>query len=113
MKDNEISKENELLQEFQEIINNSPQRIEQDFNRTDNSWLACFGSCLNQIETYLNIKSIKQLFSQEKYNTMTKIIEELKIQREELIKLYPDKTTTPPKEIKQELLDKLKNFINY
>ncbi len=104
---NPEKKEKTRSEELREAILNAPESIEEEFTRTANSWLACFGSSVFVVETYLFSPKVRALLSSEEYSRAEKNIENLKLRLFELKKIYPDKNTIPPDEIKQELLDKL------
>lgn len=95
------------LEDLQEAIANSPAAIESEFNRTANSWLACFGSRVFIVETYLSSQKTEELLPPEKYQEALSRLEQLKQRLYELKQQYPEKETTPPNEIKEELLEAL------
>lgn len=97
-------KEENRLQQLQEAIINSPQSIEEEFLRTANDWLSCFGSRVFVIETYLSSSKVKALLTQEQYARAEKRMEDLKERLHELRERYPNKEKIPPEDIKQELL---------
>lgn len=103
----EPQKEKNRLEQLREAIKNAPQSIEEEFSRTANPWLSCFGSSIFVVETYLSSPKIKELLSLEKYEQADKRIEGLKERVYGLKELYPDKQTIVPEDIKQELLDRL------
>jgi len=95
------------LEQLQEAIRNAPQSIEEEFSRTANPWLACFGSSAFVVETYLSSPRVKELLSPEQYTRAEERMEELKERLYELKERYPNKENVPPENIKQELLSKL------
>ncbi len=95
------------LEELQEVIINSGAAIESEFGRTANDWLSCFGSRVFIIETYLDMKKVKELIAPEKHQEALLKLESLKERLHELKQKYPNKETVPPENIKQELLDSL------
>lgn len=95
------------LEELREKIVSAPSRIEDEFARTKNSWLNCFGSSVFVVETYLFSPKLKALLTPEAYNLALQRIEELKERLHELKQQYPDKETIPPDDTKTELLQKL------
>ena len=103
----EPQQEKSRLDELQDLIAAAPARIENEFLRTANDWLSCFGSSVFQVETYLGSPKLKALLSAEEYAKAEKRIEELKEMLYELRERYPSKETIPPEDIKQELLGKL------
>lgn len=107
MENLDLSKEKNKLEELKEAIANAPKAIEDEFSRTANSWLACFGSSVSVIETYLDNSEVKALFSSEKYTLATEKMEDLKRRLVELEEQYPGKNAILPeniKDIKAELL---------
>jgi quinol monooxygenase YgiN len=98
------------LEELQEKIASAPGRIESEFARTGNSWLACFGSSVFVIETYLSSPKLERLLSPEQYQRAAQKLEELKDQLYRLKQQYPDRATMPPDDVKNELLRKLDIF---
>ncbi|MDO8582304.1 MAG: hypothetical protein Q7S16_05540 [bacterium] len=94
-------------EEARDVILKSPEQIEEQFRRTANSWLACFGSRVFAIETYLFGKKVEDELGSEKYNAVLQKLEALKQKLYDLKQQYPDKHTIPPDEIKQELLNLL------
>jgi len=103
----ESQKEKNRLEELQDLIINAPERIENEFSRTANDWLSCFGSSVFQVETYLSSPKVKALLSTEKYELAEKRIEELKEKLYQLKEQYSDKETIPPEDIKRELITEL------
>lgn len=101
------SQEKNRLDELKESIRNAPERIEAEFQRTQNTWLECFGGSIFVVETYLASPKLQTLLSPEQHQKALDKIEELKNRHFELKAQYPDKDTIPPEEIKKELLDKL------
>ncbi|MDD5043455.1 MAG: hypothetical protein PHD51_02165 [Patescibacteria group bacterium] len=95
------------VDEAKDMISGSPEKIEKEFQETANSWLACFGSRVFVIETYLSGKKAEDELGSEKYNAVMEKLETLKQKLYALKRQYPDKSTTPPDKIKQELLEML------
>ncbi|GEM_PF-1879020 len=95
------------LEELQETVKGAANRIEAEFARTENSWLACFGSSVFVIETYLSSPKLEALLSPEQYKIALQRMEELKERLYELKQQYPAKDTIPPDNIRTELLRKL------
>lgn len=88
------------LEELREVVANSPQAIEAEFNRTPNSWLECFGSRAFVVDTYLWSKKLAELLSPEEYQRALSRAGQLKERLYELKKQYPEKETVPPDKIK-------------
>ena len=112
MKNHEREPQKILIEEAQGVIERAEQGIEDEFSRTRNTWLECFGSRVFALETYLSMDSAKTEVGTERHQS---IIEKLESLKERLAKLkdeYPDKDTVPPDETKRELLDSLKDVIN-
>ena len=95
------------IEDARDAILKSPEQIEKEFQRTANSWLACFGSRVFVIETYLDGKRAEEQLRFEKYKVVEKKLEALKQRVFDLKQQYPDKNTIPPDEIKKELLEML------
>jgi len=93
------------VQEAKEAILKSPEQIEAEFQRTANSWLDCFGSRVFAVETFLYGKKVEEELGAEKYNEVQEKLGALKLWLNELKGRYPDKSTLPPDDIKQKLLD--------
>lgn len=94
------------IDEVKEVIANSPTRIEEEFQRTANSWMECVGTRVFVIETYFASKKAEEELGSEKYASIINKIEALKNKLLELKQLYPDKTV-PPDEVKQEIIQML------
>lgn len=108
MENKDKSAENtEILKDWNNTIDNAEVRIEDEFNRTANSWPACFVSTLFALETYLSPISRRNLIAEEKIAEMERRLEELKTNVAVLNNEYPEKETPPSDEIKKELLEKL------
>lgn len=75
--------------------------------QNQNSWLESFVSSVFVIETYLSSPKLEAMMSAERYGLALQRMEELKERLHELKGQYPDKHTTPPGDIKKELLRKL------
>lgn len=110
LENQESQKEENRLEQLQEAIKHAPQSIEEEFARTANPWLSCFGSSVFVVETYLNSPRLRAMVPQEKYAEAETRMEELKQRLYELKEIYPEKKDLPPIEIRQELLDKLDIF---
>lgn len=107
MENLEPKKEKNKLEELEEMIINAPKEIEKEFAETGNSWLACFTNSVDAIETYLWSPRVAGLLSHEQHQRASERLEELKREVYDLKKQYPERKTTPPDEIKKELLGKL------
>ncbi len=92
------------VQEAKEAILKSPEQIEAEFQRTANSWLECFGSRVFAVETFLFGQKAESELGAEKYKEVHEKLEALKLWLNELKERYPDKSTPPPYDIKQQLL---------
>lgn len=90
--------------EATDAIVKSPEQIENEFLRTANSWLACFGTRVFVIETYLDGKQAATELGSERYHVVQERIEALKEKLHDLREQYPEKDPSPPDAIKQELL---------
>lgn len=100
-------REENRLEQLQSVISTTSERIEDEFSRTANSWLACFGSSVFVVETYLSSPKLKVLLTPERDSLAEKRIEELKEKLYDLKQKYPDKETVPPEEVRKELLAEL------
>ncbi len=103
----EPSKGKNRLEELIEAIRNAPESIEEEFARTANPWLSCFGSSVFVVELYLSSPKVEALLSPEQYEQAEKRIEELKERLYELKKQYPAKENLPPEEVRRELMTEL------
>ena len=103
----EKPKEKSGLELIRENIANAPVAVEEEFLRTANSWLECFGSRIFQIELYLGLKNTKADLSAEKYQEAEIKLEQLKEYHVTLKERFPNKDTTPPDAVKKELFVKL------
>jgi len=95
------------IQEARDAILKSSERIDDEFKRTENSWLACFGSSVFVIETHLFGKKAEDELGIEKYNLVQNRLEALKQKLYDLKQQYPDKNADPSNEIKKNLLEML------
>lgn len=98
------------IDEAKDAIRSSSLKIEDEFKRSANSWMACFGSRVFVVETYLASDKVESEIGSEKYIA---IMDKLTILKERLFSLkdqFPDKNTVPPENIKQELLKMLDVF---
>ncbi|MDD3102033.1 MAG: hypothetical protein PHE59_02720 [Patescibacteria group bacterium] len=95
------------INEIKNTISKSSEGIEKEFQRTVNSWLACFTSRVFAIEIMMSDKKVEDELGLEKYNTAQEKLEILKQKLFDLKQQYPDRNTVPPDEIKQELLEML------
>jgi hypothetical protein len=106
MENRELPEKNRL-EELEDVIKNASLAIDEEFNRTANPWLSCFGSCVFQVETYLGSPKTKSLILPEKYQLAEQRLENLKQKLYDLKKIYPEKNNIPPAETQQELLHEL------
>lgn len=88
------------LEQLREAISNAQWSIEEEFSRTANPWLSCFGSSVFVVETYLSSPKVKALLSPEQYTLAEERMEKLKEKLYELKGQYPDKENIPPDDIK-------------
>ena len=95
------------VEEAKGVISRAVQHIEDEFVRSKNSWLECFGSSIFALETYLDSDKVKTEVGDETFIEIMKKLNDLKNHHNELKQTYPDKETVPPDEIKKELLVKL------
>jgi hypothetical protein len=107
MKILETKKQLSRVEEARGVIARAPQGIENEFVRTKNSWLECFGSSIFALETFLDCDKVKAEIGDEQFRSIIQKIADLKDRHSKLKQLYPNKATIPPDEIKQELLKKL------
>jgi hypothetical protein len=108
-----INKESQKsrIEEVKDAIQRSREKTEEEFSRTPNSWLACFGSSLFVAETYLDSPKVEKELGTEKYKIINKKLEDLKQKLYDLKQIYPEKKNIPPDEIKEDLLKDLENLI--
>ena len=85
------------------IIAQAPATIAAEFEGTDNSWLACFGSSVFLLETTLALRDSPSSTSQQR-------LEDLKIRLQKLKSQYPEHSSAPPDEIRAALLTRLDVF---
>lgn len=80
-----------------EFAAESAQAIEREFNRTQNSWLACYGTRIFVIETRLYPPT----------DTITQRLEDAKIRLQYLHAQYPEESDIPPVDIQTDMLSRL------
>jgi hypothetical protein len=107
MESSEIQKQLSRVEEARGVISHAAQRIEDEFARSRNSWLECFGSSIFALETYLDSDKVKDGVGDAEFTKIMQKLNDLKVRHDELKQTYPDKETVPPEDIKQELLIKL------
>lgn len=95
------------LQELSELIADAAVRVEREFARTENSWLACFGNSVFLIETHLSSQHLRTLISAEEYQRARERLELLKTEVNSLKERFPSRDTTPPEDLKHALLTAL------
>ena len=95
------------IEEAQGVIKRAPQRIEEEFSRSQNSWLECFGSSIFAIETYLDSDKVKAEIGEEKFKNVLQKLDDLKVKHAKFKEVYPNRSTIPPVEIRQELIEEL------
>lgn len=103
----ESKKQPSRIEEARDVIQRAAQRIEDEFARSKNSWLECFGSSIFVLETYLDSDKVKLEVGEAAFFKIMQKLNDLKERHHELKQDYPDKETVPPDNIKKELLDKL------
>jgi hypothetical protein len=101
----ESKKQPSRVEEAQGVIQRAAQRIEDEFARSKNSWLECFGSSIFALETYLDSDKVKLEVGEVVFAKIMQKLNELKERHHELKQAY--KETVPPDDIKKELLNKL------
>lgn len=102
-----------ILQEIENLIDQSPEKVEAEFLRTANTWLDCFIDRLFPIETYLNMPSAQtEIGNAEQHQDILNKLEELKEKVNVLKEQYPNQDTIPPDNIKEELFNSLRNILN-
>ena len=104
--------EKNRLEILQEVISGSPRGIEEEFAKTVNDWLSCYGSRIFAVEAYLSSPKLEALIPPGQYQTVLARLEQLKDKLANFKQQYPEKNTIPPDSIKQELLDDLSNLLD-
>ena len=89
------------------IITESAESIQAEYERTANSWAACFGSRVFAIETTLSMRNAPSAFDEPGYPEIIKRLEELKDSLDSTKKSYPEHLPLPPEKTMSELLSKL------
>ncbi|MBI4114744.1 MAG: hypothetical protein HY445_02785 [Candidatus Niyogibacteria bacterium] len=102
--------EKNRLEELREVILNAPHAIEEEFARTKNSWLECFGSSVFAIETYLEDVKRKKLLNAEQSQQASERLEKLKRALSFQKRKFPDRELPPSADVKATLLSKLDIF---
>ena len=103
----EREKEKNVLGVLKEAIDGAETQIEAEFERTDNSWMDCFGSMVFAVELYSNTDELKGLITPEQHQTVLSNIEKLKKHFRNMREKYPSREKMPPEKIKQELISEL------
>ncbi|MFH1668032.1 MAG: hypothetical protein ABH884_03365 [Candidatus Komeilibacteria bacterium] len=96
-----------IIQEVEQNILDSRQKIEDEFTSTDNTWMACFITRLTILYMRLLSSDAKSELGTEKYDVVSQKLEALNEKAVSLSNRYPDKLTSPPEDIKNELLKSL------
>lgn len=92
---------------IREKIRNSPDAVEAEFERTNNTWLDCFTTRIFVIETHLDSRKTREELSPDQHQEAERKIQELKEFHRGLLDKYPNKDTIPPDDVKQELFRRL------
>ncbi len=103
----ESQKQISRVEEARGVIQRAAQRIEDEFARSRNSWLECFGSSIFALENYLDSDKVKLEVGEVVFAEIMQKLNNLKERHYELKQAYPDKENVPPNDIKKELLVKL------
>ncbi len=97
--------------QLRQAIREAPSRIEDEFSRTANDWLSCFGSTVFVIETYMSSPKYQAAFPPEALVAQEQAVEAIKIRLHALKQQYPEKDPQPPDAVKHELLEALQVFL--
>ena len=96
---------------IKEQLETAPARVQDEFERTGNTWLECFGSIIFQQECLLDLRKTKAQFGIERVEEALQDMQKLKEFHKQLKDKYPTKDTIPSTEIKAELFKKV-NVLN-
>jgi hypothetical protein len=107
MENPEKPREMNRLEELQEAIKSAPQKVQAEFEKNLNPWLSCLVSSVEVVDIYLNSSKLKSLLPEEKIKSADEKLNGLKQKISSLKEQYPDRETTPPEDLQNELLRKL------
>ena len=111
MKESFEKQEKTNLENIKEAIANSPQKIQDEFERSENDWFACYRSRLSVIRMYLHFIKEEGSLPEDECEALEKRLEDLKAKVIEFEKSHSrEKEPQPTEEIRQELLDGLDIF---
>lgn len=107
----EPRKEFSALVQIHKVIDGASKAIPDEFKKTDNSWMACFGSRVFQLEMWLSMA--RGEITVQDYDLYQSRLDELKTDLEKLKQKFPEKNTIPDLELQEELLKRLNIFEEY
>lgn len=97
------------LQTVHHIIADAPRRIEAEYAKGQNPWLACVNTDLAGIRANLEFALEDGLITQERHDTARAHTVMLAAKVKSFAQKYPEKESVVPEEIKQEILLDLKS----
>lgn len=100
-----------FLDKIKEIAEDAPERIAEEYTDTANSWIACYRGLLTELNIYLDALSRYGSDSTTSYGLKKQFADLCKITNN-LAQQYPDKNINPPPQIQEQLLNKLKYFVD-
>lgn len=95
------------LKRMQSIIDMAPQRIEEEMETTDNSWIASYANKIGALSLCLHLFLGKEPAAAPRFDEVKEKLSALDVRWKELAREYSDPNTPFPDEIKQELLESL------
>jgi hypothetical protein len=84
-----------------QCIANAETSVASEFERTRNSWLACFGSVIFCLEIYVSLRAFKLCVGEEQCDAAVAMLEDIKSRHWQLKQQYDD---AAPPEAEQRLL---------
>lgn len=95
------------LSELQETISEAPQRITEEFNRSANSWSACYGTSVFQLETILADQDLQHLIPEDTYARARRRLESIKEELAAVKQVFPNKDDILPANLTESLIQQL------
>lgn len=95
------------MAEMRTNIRVAPERIEQEFATTTNTWIDCWGTRVVALDMIVQYARRKDLLPTETLEQLQQRVAGLIERLSSLKEQYPTRETNPPEALKQELISEL------
>src|SRR5436190_24162210 len=95
--------ETAVLEKMKRIIQEAPQKIEEELPITGSGWIAAYTNKLSALRMSLQVFLMKEPEAAPRYQGVIEKFTAVTNRKNELAVIYPNSKTPPPEDVKQEL----------